>query len=1084
MKIIDNNTETLKQNLILNIENGSKLSIAASCFSMYAFKELMQQLQNVDELRFIFTTPTFVKKAFGRQKAIAASDDNGAVNLLGSSFESQLQNALMQKAIARECAEWIKNEKISFRSVTSNEPLSGYAVVQSADRKAAHVYTPLQGFTTVELGSSDNKDVLNLIQELDTPFAKQYLSLFDSVWKDKKRLVDVKEELIKSISAICAENSPEFVYYVALYNIFNDFLNDISDDDFSANERVGYQNSVVWTKLYDFQRDAALAIINKLERYNGCILADSVGLGKTYTSLAVIKYYESRNKTVLVLCPKKLSDNWLGFRGNLINNPLVKDRFRYDVFYHTDMSRIASGAKTNGIDLSHINWENYDLVVIDESHNFRNGGNPNDKKMNRYQTLLNKVIRPGVKTKVLMLSATPVNNRFNDLRNQLALAYEDGDPSILESRLPTNNTVDGIFRKAQQAFNAWSKLEPNERTTNELIKRLDFDFFELLDSVTIARSRKHIQSYYDMNAIGAFPKRLAPLSVSPTLTDLSNVADYDEIFESLLSLWLTIYTPSHYIRSDRRHLYAEAFGDIVNNHGFSQENREQGLRRLMAINLMKRLESSICSFKLTLERIETLISNTILKIDNYYTNRNDAYAEEHSWDIEDDELQEDIFNVGKKVKIYFKDMELEKWRKTLYSDFLEIQALRSKVSVITASHDNKLTELKQIINNKVENPINAGNKKILIFTAFADTANYLYQNISSFAQTLGLNTAMVTGTTDGLSTIKGLHCDFNTILTCFSPKSKDRDNLHYDSIAANATIDILIGTDCISEGQNLQDCDYCINYDIHWNPVRIIQRYGRIDRIGSTNKVIQLVNFWPDVSLDDYINLKQRVETRMKIVNITATPEEQILTDEEKIDLQYRRAQLEKLKTEVIDIEEMNSGISITDLGLNEFKLDLLDYTKTNRIDRKVQNGVYAVVPSTLNYPKGMIWILKNISMRTNIKTPNRLHPYYLVYIADNGNIVYNYLNPKEVLSVVKHLCKGIKEPDPTLCRLFNEETQNGIKMNKYSDLLNQTIQSIVEVKKEVDIQSLFRSGGTTLTKKDKIEGLDDFELICFLVVK
>ena len=1084
MKIIDNQTETLKENLISTIESGSKLSIAASCFSMYAFNELMEQLQSVDELRFVFTTPTFVKKATGKQNARASSDDSGADSLIGSSFESQLRNALMQKAIARECAEWIKNEKISFRSVASNEPLSGYAVVQSADRKSAHVYTPLQGFTTVELGSSENKDILNLIQELDTPFAKQYLALFDAVWKDKKRLVDVKEELIKSISAICTENSPEFVYYVALYNIFNDFLNDISDDDFSANERVGYQNSVVWTKLYDFQRDAALAIINKLERYNGCILADSVGLGKTYTSLAVIKYYESRNKSVLVLCPKKLSDNWLGFRGNLINNPLVKDRFRYDVFYHTDMSRITAGAKTNGVDLSHINWENYDLVVIDESHNFRNGGNLNDKKMNRYQTLLEKVIRPGVKTRVLMLSATPVNNRFNDLRNQLALAYEDGDPSILESRLPTNNTIDGIFRKAQQAFNTWSKLEPAQRTTDRLIKELDFDFFELLDSVTIARSRKHIQSYYDMNAIGAFPKRLAPLSVSPTLTDLSDVADYDEIFDSLLNLWLTIYTPSHYIKKDRRHLYAEQFGDKLNNHGLSQENREQGLRRLMAINLMKRLESSICSFRLTLERIEKLISDTIHKIDDYYANKTNAFAEENYWDIEDEEMQEDIFHVGKKIQIHFKDMELDEWRKTLHADLLEIQSLRAKVSVITASHDSKLKELMQIIRNKVSNPINADNKKILIFTAFADTANYLYQNICGFAQSLGLNTAMVTGTTDGLSTIKGLHCDFNTILTCFSPRSKDRDNLHYDSIAATANIDILIGTDCISEGQNLQDCDYCINYDIHWNPVRIIQRYGRIDRIGSTNTVIQLVNFWPDVSLDDYINLKQRVETRMKIVNITATPEEQVLSDEEKVDLEYRKAQLEKLKSEVMDIEDMSSGISITDLGLNEFKLDLLDYTKTNRIEKKARRGAYAVVPATSTCPKGMIWVLKNISMRTNIKTPNRLHPYYLVYITDTGKIKCNYLNPKEVLSIMKLLCKGADTPHHNLCRMLDTETKHGKDMSKYSSLLNQTIQSIVETKKEADIQGLFKSGGTALTKRDRIEGLDDFELICFLVIK
>ena len=1083
MKLIDNNIETLKDNLISTIQSGSKLSIAASCFSMYAFNELMEQLKGVDELRFIFTSPTFINNENGRKKSRIANESN-ANNIYSSSFETQLRNALMQKAIAQECAEWIRSDKVSFRSIASNELMSGYAVVQSQDKKDAHVYTPLQGFTTVDLGCSDKKGVVNLIQELDTPFAKQYLTLFDSIWKDKKKLVDVKQELLESISAICAENSPEFVYYVALYNIFNEFLNDISEDDFSANEKVGYQRSVVWTKLYDFQRDAALAIINKLERYNGCILADSVGLGKTYTSLAVIKYYESRNKSVLVLCPKKLSENWLCFRGNFKNNPLVRDRFRYDVFYHTDMSRIAPGAKTNGADLSHINWENYDLIVIDESHNFRNGGNPNNPKLNRYQTLLEKVIRPGVKTRVLMLSATPVNNRFTDLKNQLALAYEDGDPSIMESKLPTHNSIEGIFKRAQQAFNKWGSLEPEFRTTDRLIKTLDFDFFELLDSVTIARSRKHIQSYYDMNAIGAFPKRLSPVSVTPSLTNLSGVAGYDEIFESLLKLWLTIYTPSHYIRKDRRYLYADQFGDLMGKHGLSQEHREQGLRRLMAINLMKRLESSICSFKLTLERIEGLISQTIDKIDDYYANKTNLYAENFDWDIEDEDFSEDLYSVGKKIKIHFKDMELDDWRVTLSYDLDEIRKLKQKVSVITAAHDNKLHALMDIIKNKVENPINEGNRKILIFSAFADTAQYLYQHISQYASTLGLNTAMVTGTTDGMSTIKGLHCDFNTILTCFSPKSKDRAALYSESVAATANIDILIGTDCISEGQNLQDCDYCVNYDIHWNPVRIIQRYGRIDRIGSTNTVIQLVNFWPDVSLDEYINLKQRVETRMKIVNITATPEEKVLSDEEKVDLEYRKNQLEKLKTEIIDIEDMNTGISITDLGLNEFKLDLLDFTKNNRIDKKAQRGVYAVVPSTPSCPKGMIWILKNISMKANIKTPNRLHPYYLVYITDTGRIQYNYLNPKEVLSVMKLLCKGYSKPNESLCKIFNRETQSGTKMDKYSNLLNRTIQSIVEVKKEVDAQSLFKSGGTNLAKKNKIEGLDDFELICFLVVK
>lgn len=1082
MKLIDNRTELLKDNLITAIHENDKLAIAASSFSMYAFKELMDQLEGASEMRFIFTSSSGIKvdkpkKASGHKGIVAETDA-----LAGTEFESKLKNALSQKAIAREFAEWLKRENVQFRANTSGEPMTGFAVVTSPEQRQSVAYAPIQGFTTVDLGCSEKKDTFNLIQEIDAPFSKQYLSLFDSIWKDKKKLVDVKDAVISKVHTLCKENSPEYIYYVALYNIFHEFLNDISDDDFFANERAGFKNSVIWGKLFDFQKDAALALINKLERFNGCILADSVGLGKTFTALAVIKYYESRNKNVLVLCPKKLSDNWNSFRGNFINNPLIKDRFRYDVLYHTDLSRTGANATSNGLNLSLLNWGNYDLVVIDESHNFRNGGNSNANKMNRYQTLLEKVIRSGVKTKVLMLSATPVNNRFNDLKNQLQLAYEDGEPSKMEEQLNMRNTIDGIFKRAQQAFNKWSGQDPNERTTRDLLDKLDFEFFELLDSVTIARSRKQIQSFYDMNAIGAFPKRLSPKSVSPKLTDLAYAADYDEIFESLLSLWLTIYTPSHYILPSRRAKYAEKFGDKIGNTAFSQENREHGLRRLMAINLMKRLESSIHSFELTLTRIQRQIDDTIRNIDHFSKTFEDEYTEGYYDFYDEDEMQEDLFAVGKKVKISLRDMNLAEWKKTLVEDRDTIADLLDRIVDIDASHDNKLNQLLQIIDEKVANPINAGNKKILVFTAFADTAEYLYEYVSRYARRKGLNAAMITGTVEGRSTIDGLHCDFNSILTWFSPKSKERHLIVSDKNAPE--IDILIGTDCISEGQNLQDCDCCVNYDIHWNPVRIIQRYGRIDRIGSENQYIQLVNFWPDVSLDEYINLKQKVETRMKIVNITATPEEHVLSDEEKVDLEYRRAQLEKLRTEVIDIEDVSSNVSITDLGLNEFKLDLLDYTKNNKIGTTAQTGLYAVARSTPQCPPGMVLVLKNTSMRANIKTQNRLHPFYLVYISDLGNIVFNYLNAKDILATMRSLCKGQSKPIPALYSRFDLETHNGKNMSRYFGLLTSAIKSIVEVKKETAVAGLFKAGGTHFNTKETIEGIDDFELVCFLVIK
>ena len=1083
MKLIDNNVEKLKDSLISEIKKDDKIAIAASCFSMYAFKELMEQLKDISELRFIFTSSAVIKNERAKKGRKNDSRNEFEDVLAGTAFETQLRDVMSQKAIACEFADWIRKENIQFRAKVTNEPMTGYAVVSSSDRKHTTAYAPLLGFTTVDLGCADKKDVLNLIQEIEAPYSKQYLSLFDSIWKDKKKLIDVKDIVIQKIAEVCKENSPEYIYYIAIYNIFSGFLNDISDDDFFANDKAGFKNSVIWNKLFDFQKDAALAIINKLERYNGCILADSVGLGKTYTALAVIKYYESRNKSVLVLCPKKLSENWNGFRGNFINNPLIKDRFRYDVLYHTDLSRTGRNAISNGINLSLLNWGNYDLVVIDESHNFRNGGSGNYDKMNRYDILLEKVIRNGVKTKVLMLSATPVNNRFNDLRNQLQLAYEDGDPSKLEEQLNVRNTIDGIFKKAQSSFNKWSNLEPSKRTTDALLDRLDVDFFELLDSVTIARSRKQIQSFYDMKALGAFPQRLCPKSVSPSLTNIPYAADYDEIFEKLLKLWLTIYTPSHYILPERRAKYAEQFGDKIGNESLSQENREQGLRRLMAINLMKRLESSIYSFKLTLERIRSQIDDTISKIDCFLATHESMDTDGY-FDIygDEDDIQGDLFSVGKKIKISLSDMNVTEWRKTLIEDRNTIDVLRKRISTIDAKHDNKLRELLHVIDEKVKNPLNGENKKILIFTAFADTAEYLYKYVSQYAKRIGLNTAMITGTIDGRSTIADLHCDFNTILTWFSPKSKERNLILGGKSAPE--IDILIGTDCISEGQNLQDCDFCVNYDIHWNPVRIIQRYGRIDRIGSENKYIQLVNFWPDVSLDEYINLKQRVETRMKIVNITATPEEKVLSDEEKIDLEYRKTQLERLRTEVIDIEDVSTSVSITDLGLNEFKLDLLDYTKNNKINTSAKNGLYAVARSTQDCPPGMILVLRNTRLKSNIRTKNRLHPFYLVYISDRGDIVYNYLNSKEVLSTLRLLCKGETEPIISLCERFNKETQNGYNMCKYTNLLNSAVKSIVEVKRENDISGLFRAGGTHLGALEKIEGSDDFDLVCFLVIK
>ncbi len=1075
MKFINNVNETLRDDMAAEMQKGSKLSIAAAYFSIYAFEALRKELSNIDELRFIFTDPTFIQKENSKKekREFYIPKLNRERGIYGTDFEVKLRNELNQKAIARECAAWVKNKAV-FKSNVGNKDITDKFIL--LDDKA---YFPVNGFTTVDLGCEQGNNMGTNIAKVASPMSLTLLEQFEKLWQNNEELKDVTDKVISSISSAYNENAPEFIYFVTLYNIFHEFLDDISEDEL-PNERTGFKNSKIWSMLFNFQRDAALGIINKLEKYNGCILADSVGLGKTFTALAVIKYYEGRNKSVLVLCPKKLADNWNTYRANYKNNPIAADRLGYDVLYHTDLLR--KHGFSGSIDLSKINWSNYDLVVIDESHNFRNGGAfSDDEKENRYTVLMNKVIREGVQTKVLMLSATPVNNRFNDLKNQLQLAYE-GDSSKINDKLNTKSSIDDIFRNAQAAYNHWSKLLPEERTLQKLLEHLSYDFFTLLDSVTIARSRKHITKYYDTKDIGNFPERKTPLSFRPALVTDGSV-NYSEVFAKLDELELSVYTPTEFILSSRQQKYAALFDDNKVNTGFTQTNRERGIRRLMAINILKRMESSVYSFRLTVARVRASIAAVLDKIYRYTQHRLANAQIETGADIDstDFDMEEEIFNVGKKVPISLADMDIVSWGNSLERDKERLDELLALVQGITPEQDNKLHELFELIDNKIQHPLNAGNKKIIIFTAFADTAAYLYEHVSKHVQEqFGLHTAMVTGSVDGRCTIPKLRCDLNTVLTCFAPLAKDKALLFPED---NNEIDILIATDCISEGQNLQDCDFLVNYDIHWNPVRIVQRFGRIDRIGSRNAFIQLVNFWPDVDLDDYIDLKSRVESRMKAVDLTATADDNLLSNNEKLDLQYRKQQLQQLQKEVVDIEDMSTGISIMDLGLNEFRLDLLEYIKTHGKLDKTPFGLHAVVSASEECPPGVIYVLKNCTDNINIDRKNLLHPFYAVYIGEDGEIICNHLAPKKLLDKLRFTCRGKDKPMTDLCNGFNKATNDGRSMGVYSQLLEDAIASIINVKDADDVDS-FLSGEEISFFDNSIKGLDDFELICFLVVR
>ena len=1086
MDLFDNKTKLLGDDLKKSIKPNSKIKIVASYFSIYAFEALKDELSKIGELQFIFPTPTFVSKGITdklkKEKREYYIPKHMNENMLyGTDFEIRLRNQLTQKVIAKECADWVKN-KVTFKSNITPNGIPNFIYVDNGENES--VYMPINGFTSTDLGYEKDNMMINLINKLDGDYTRQFFNQFKNVWDDDATLEDVTTSITDYISSAYIDNAPEYIYFITLYNIFNEFLDDIMSEDYMPNERTGYKNSIIWNKLYNFQRDGAIGIINKLEKYNGCILADSVGLGKTFTALSVMKYYASRNKNILVLTPKKLANNWNKYRDNVKTNLFYKDGIHFDVLYHTDLGR--KKGISNGHDLSQFNWDNYDLVVIDESHNFRNANSYKDKET-RYDFLLKHVMNDGVKTKVLMLSATPVNNRFNDLKNQLALAYGENVNEFNE-KLETEKTVETILKNAQQQFNEWSKLPVEERTSKRLMDSLDIDFSILLDNVTIARSRKHITKYYDTKDIGKFPTRLRPESYYCDIADSNDFLGYNDIFESLMGLTMGVYAPMDYVQPSKIHKYEELYDTNVGRATLKQVNRERALQRLMTINMLKRLESCVDSFRITLKKIKEVNQNTLKSIIDFENHKSEHKNYELN-QIDEDDFDNDDFDITNestlgKVKIDFADMDLKLWKNDLKSDIDTLDTLYDLMMIVSPDKDLKLRKLLSLIDNKINNPINPNNKKVLIFSAFADTTNYLYDNISSYVKDkYGLNTARIQGAQSGnTATIDG-DKETDRLLALFSPKSKERDVVYPND--KNVNIDILIATDCISEGQNLQDCDLCINYDIHWNPVRIVQRFGRIDRIGSVNEYIKLINFWPNVSLDSYINLNARVENRMKLVDATATGDDNIISSEQA-DLDYRKQQLKKLQDgDLQDLEDVDGSITITDLGLNEFRMDVVSYIKEHGEPKNIPNGLYAVVrhDDNANIQKGVIYVLKNKVDDINIGKKNRLHPYYLVYLDEQGNVINNHMEVKQILDVIRKTCKNQTEPIKDLCHQFSKETKDGYKMDKYSELLNKSIESIIDVKETNDIYSLFNNGSDVLFSGN-IKGLDDFELIAFVVIK
>ena len=1068
--ILDNKTQgKVIDKLKEDLKSGTKVSIISAYFTIFAYQELRKELNKIDSLRLLFSMPTFVKdkKDINREFKLSGSYESG---LAGDRYEMKLKNELKQSEIAKECAEWIR-KKVEVRAYDEEHALPQKMYIMEQNEGEDSYIFGSSDFTSSGLGVvSSNKSEMNTYMK-DTASTQTMLNLFNKAWNDNEKVKDVKKALLESLEVVYRENTSEFIYFVTLYNIFKDYLSDLTEEEI-VKSKTGFKDSVVWNKLYNFQKDGVLGAIDKLEKYNGCILADSVGLGKTFEALAIIKYYELRNNRVLVLCPKKLRENWLVYRGNRRDNILGEDRLNYDVLNHTDLSRYTG--HSGDINLEEVYWENYDLIVIDESHNFRNNNNSKENKETRYSRLLNQIIKKGVKTRVLMLSATPVNNRMNDLKNQIAFATEGNDKALSADGI---KSIEQTLRKAQMAFNKWNDLEEEDKSVESLLEMLEVDYFKLLDMLTIARSRKHIQKYYDTTSIGKFPERLKPINVKADVDTKNDFIKLAELNKLIKSLNLAIYSPMKYVLPSKVEQYSKKYDTNMGKTVFKQTDREESLVHLMRINILKRMESSIHSFAITVLKILKNIEGTLEKINTFEDFIEDFDIEE--LDIEDNRL-DGVLIGSKNVKIHLKDIDKIRWESELEADKVILEKILKEANKITVERDKKLVELQELIKQKVENPLNKENKKIIIFTAFSDTAKYLYNNISTYIlDELGLYSALVTGSDNPKTNLKGVKTEFNNILTNFSPRSKERRDKD------KPEIDILIATDCISEGQNLQDCDYLINYDIHWNPVRIIQRFGRIDRIGSQNEVIQLVNFWPNMELDEYINLESRVSGRMVMLDMSATGEENIIEEKTTMnDLEYRKKQLKQLQDQVPDIEDINGNISITDLSFNDFKMDLVNYMKNHKeLLEKAPTGMYAIAKSNIDEAvKGVIFCLKQINKNINPSEYNTLNPYFFVYIKDDGEILFNFIQSKKILDIYKKICSGENKLYPELIKEFNEETNNAKDMKKFTDFLEKTVENIVGKEEEKGIESLFSFDKTTLSKS--VQNMDDFELISFLVIK
>jgi ERCC4-related helicase len=1064
MRILDNKQgRTVENELSQRIDNSTIVSISTGMFSIYAFYLLREKMKHVKGLNILLLTNPQTNKANG----VSIAMDN---SFWGTPEEGELKRQLLLRTAAEECGRILERSRI--RALKVPNAFGFKLIFVEKENEGCVINSGMADFSADTLGFIGSKNPQQHILQDGIDDVEQLKQIYNHIWSDTTLAKEITKLAIEELKKGYRDYSPDSVYYMILHHLFHYSIVDFADDKIFKS-KTGFKEKEIWKKLYKFQKDGVMGAIEKIEKYGGCIIADSVGLGKTFEALAVIKYYELRNDRVLVLCPKKLRDNWTVYTQNDKRNILINDRFNYDVLCHTDLTRLRG--KSGDIDLGSINWANYDLVVIDESHNFRNNY-PSKGEMTRYARMMSEVIKKGVKTKLLMLSATPVNNRMNDLKNQISFITE-GEDTVFEDEGIDN--ISHVMKLAQRQFSDWAKT--SDRNINLLFDRLDNRYFKLLDMLTIARSRKHIVKYYDSADVGRFPTRLKPINEKTDIDSQQLFPSLRNINNSIRKLNLANYSPISSLKEEKKAEYAEKYDyQLSTGSVFTQSDREKNLVDLMRVNYLKRMESSIYSFYLSVKALLEQVNQNLYKIE-HIAELSDKSITIDRIDLEEDESD---YLIGNKVKVLLQDIDLVKWRQELEYDRDTLTKLMESAATISAARDEKLTRLKEVIARKIENPINEDNKKVIVFTAFADTAIYLYEELSEWIlDEYGLFTALIKGSGTNKTNFPDIERkEMNELLTHFSPYSKERDKTYPN---VKREIDLLIATDCISEGQNLQDCDYLVNYDIHWNPVRIIQRFGRIDRLGSKNEQIQLVNFWPNMELNEYINLESRVKGKMVLLDISATGEENLIEmneNDEMTDLEYRRKQLEQLQSTVLDLEDIQGGITITDTNMNDFRMDIMEYEKNHLVDlQDIPLGIHTVVETNLEeIPPGTIFCMRSSVQQ---KGQSLLAPYYLVYMGENGETVLGYMQGKRCLDYLKKLCQGKTEVLEELAQELKRETKNYANMKAYSSAFQLAIESVIGKSQEVGAASFFSTELVSLNAEG-VTSQSDFDIVAFVVVK